>query len=97
MQTARVDVTGNQGIAVGIKKQQLRRESARQINLPGAFSPQLLFLDADRNTLIPRYIDTRRLHPLSSKNLSFESAIAKESDLLEPLRSRADLHVDPSE
>ncbi|CGZ11358.1 Uncharacterised protein [Salmonella enterica subsp. enterica serovar Typhi] len=31
MQTARVAVAANQGIAVGIKKQQLRRESARQI------------------------------------------------------------------
>ncbi|CDW59051.1 PTS-HPr and ATP bind 2 domain containing protein [Trichuris trichiura] len=66
-------------------------------NLPDAFSPQLLFLDADRNTLIRRYSDTRRLHPLSSKNLSLESAIDKESDLLEPLRSRADLIVDTSE
>ncbi len=66
-------------------------------NLPDAFSPQLLFLDADRNTLIRRYSDTRRLHPLSSKNLSLESAIHKESDLLEPLRSRADLIVDTSE
>jgi UPF0042 nucleotide-binding protein len=37
------------------------------------------------------------LHPLSSKNLSLESAIDEESDLLEPLRSRADLIVDTSE
>ncbi|VEC83390.1 glmZ(sRNA)-inactivating NTPase [Raoultella ornithinolytica] len=66
-------------------------------NLPEAFSPQLLFLDADRNTLIRRYSDTRRLHPLSSKNLSLESAIDEESALLEPLRSRADLIVDTSE
>ena len=66
-------------------------------SLPECFSPQLLFLDADRNTLIRRYSDTRRLHPLSSKNLSLESAIDKESDLLEPLRSRADLIVDTSE
>ncbi|MEX1707695.1 RNase adapter RapZ, partial [Escherichia coli] len=66
-------------------------------NLPECFSPQLLFLDADRNTLIRRYSDTRRLHPLSSKNLSLESAIDEESDLLEPLRSRADLIVDTSE
>ena len=56
--------------------------------LPDSFSPQLLFLDADRNTLIRRYSDTRRLHPLSSKNLSLESAIDEESDLLEPLRTR---------
>ncbi len=47
--------------------------------------------------MIRRYSDTRRLHPLSSKNLSLESAIDKESDLLEPLRSRADLIVDTSE
>ncbi|VFS09366.1 glmZ(sRNA)-inactivating NTPase [Enterobacter cancerogenus] len=37
------------------------------------------------------------MHPLSSKNLSLESAIDQESDLLEPLRSRADLIVDTSE
>lgn len=52
-------------------------EQAMQ-NLPECFSPQLLFLDADRNTLIRRYSDTRRLHPLSSKNLSLESAIDEE-------------------
>ncbi|VTR55437.1 glmZ(sRNA)-inactivating NTPase [Serratia fonticola] len=28
--------------------------------LPESFTPQLLFLDADRNTLIRRYSDTRR-------------------------------------
>ncbi|KAB7899039.1 RNase adapter RapZ [Rouxiella sp. S1S-2] len=65
--------------------------------LPDSFSPQLLFLDADRNTLIRRYSDTRRLHPLSSKNLSLESAIDQEAELLEPLRSSADLIIDTSE
>ncbi|MGK2946243.1 MAG: RNase adapter RapZ [Candidatus Malihini olakiniferum] len=65
--------------------------------LSPSFAPQLLFLDADRNTLIRRYSDTRRLHPLSSKNLSLESAIDEENDLLEPLRSRADLIIDTSE
>lgn len=66
-------------------------------NLPESFSPQLLFLDANRNTLIRRYSDTRRLHPLSSKNLSLEYAIDQENELLEPLRSRADLIIDTSE
>ncbi|CAJ0993369.1 RNase adapter RapZ [Pantoea sp. Nvir] len=66
-------------------------------NLPDAFSPQWLFLDADRHTLIRRYSDTRRLHPLSSKNLSLENAIDEENTLLEPLRSRADLIIDTSE
>ncbi|MDT9587250.1 MAG: RNase adapter RapZ [Candidatus Arsenophonus melophagi] len=65
-------------------------------NLPDNFLPQLLFLDADRNVLIRRYSDTRRLHPLSSKKLSLEHAINKENDLLEPLRLRADLIIDTS-
>ena len=66
-------------------------------DLPEGFVPQLLFLDADRNTLIRRYSDTRRLHPLSSQSLSLESAIDTENELLEPLRSRADLVIDTSE
>lgn len=66
-------------------------------NLPEAFVTQLLFLDADRNTLIRRYSDTRRLHPLSARNLSLECAIDEEHMLLEPLRARADLVIDTSE
>lgn len=65
--------------------------------LPQAFALQLLFLDADRNTLIRRYSDTRRLHPLSANNLSLKNAIDEEDSLLEPLRSRADLVIDTSE
>ncbi|MGL4601443.1 MAG: RNase adapter RapZ [Plesiomonas sp.] len=66
-------------------------------DLPEGFIPQLLFLDADRNALIRRYSDTRRLHPLSSQSLSLESAIDTENELLEPLRSRADLVIDTTE
>lgn len=65
--------------------------------LPASFSPQLLFLDTDRNALIRRYSDTRRLHPLSNQNLSLENAIDRENDLLEPLRSHADLIIDTTE
>ncbi|MXP67812.1 RNase adapter RapZ [Pantoea sp. Aalb] len=66
-------------------------------NLPNFFSPQLLFLDARSNVLIRRYSDTRRIHPLSNKNLSLENAIDEEYRLLEPLRSRADFIIDTSE
>lgn len=65
-------------------------------NLPINFSSQLLFLDTNRNTLIRRYNDTRRLHPLSCFNLSLEDAIDKENLLLQPLRSRADFIIDTS-
>ena len=49
-------------------------------NLPEGFSPQLLFLDADRNTLIHATV-TRVACTLSSRTC-LGSAIDKESDLL---------------
>ncbi|WP_348666610.1 RNase adapter RapZ [Arsenophonus symbiont of Ornithomya chloropus] len=61
------------------------------------FFPKILFLDANHNTLIRRYSDTRRLHPLSNQNLSLENAIDAENKLLESLRSRADLIIDTSD
>lgn len=66
-------------------------------NFPKTFLYRLLFLDANNNTLIRRYSDTRRIHPLFYKdNLSLENAINKENDLLIPLRLRANLIIDTS-
>lgn len=61
------------------------------------FLPQILFLDAEYNTLIRRYSYTRRLHPLSHRNFSLENAINEEKTLLEPLRSCADMFIDTTE
>lgn len=66
-------------------------------HLLSGFSSKILFLDADRNTLIRRYSDSRRPHPLSHKKLSLENAIDQERSLLDPLRLRADLIIDTSE
>lgn len=56
--------------------------------------PEILFLTADEDTLIKRFSETRRRHPLSSGNLPLADAIAHERDLLAPLQSRADLVID---
>lgn len=61
------------------------------------FSTQLIFLDTNHSTLIQRYSETRRLHPLSAQNLSLEKAIDEENTLLTPLRSRADIIIDTSQ
>ena len=50
----------------------------------------ILFLDADAETLIDRYKETRRDHPLLKKGASLEEAIARERTLLQPLREAAD-------
>ena len=49
----------------------------------------ILFLEADTETLIDRYKETRRDHPLMHKGLTLEESIAKERELLQPLRERA--------
>lgn len=54
------------------------------------------FIDADNPTLIRRYSETRRLHPLSRKQLTLEQAIQSETSLLAPLCTSADLRIDTS-
>jgi len=50
-----------------------------------------LYLDADDDTLIRRFSETRRLHPLSHRNLSLAEAIAEEARVLAPLAEHASL------
>ena len=55
-----------------------------------------IFTDADNATLIKRYSESRRLHPLSRKQLSLDQAIIHETSLLSPLSASADLRIDTS-
>ncbi len=54
---------------------------------------QVLFLEAAEQTLVTRYKETRRRHPLAPEG-SIAAGVAAERALLEPLRSRADLVID---
>lgn len=56
----------------------------------------LLYTDADDQVLIKRYSETRRLHPLSRRNLSLSEAIVLESKLMAPIAAAADLRIDTS-
>src|ERR1035437_5711236 len=53
-------------------------------------SHHVLFLEAAEQTLVPRYKETRRRHPLAPEG-SVAAGVAAERALLAPLRSRADL------
>ncbi|HEY4810314.1 MAG TPA: RNase adapter RapZ [Solirubrobacteraceae bacterium] len=53
----------------------------------------VVFLEADEQTLVTRYKETRRRHPLAPEG-SIAAGVASERALLEPLRSRADLVID---
>jgi UPF0042 nucleotide-binding protein len=56
-------------------------------------SHHVLFLEAVEQTLVTRYKETRRRHPLAPEG-SVAAGVASERALLEPLRSRADLVID---
>ena len=49
----------------------------------------MLFLEADTQTLIDRYKETRRDHPLMKSGKTLEECIAHEREMLQPLREHA--------
>lgn len=58
---------------------------------------EILFLDANSNTIQRRYKETRRQHPITiTDHVSVEEAIERERLLLQPLRSRAKYVIDTS-
>jgi UPF0042 nucleotide-binding protein len=56
-------------------------------------TPKLLFLEADEETLVDRYKETRRRHPLAPDGRIVDG-IRAERELLGPLRERADVVMD---
>ncbi|MEJ2143195.1 MAG: RNase adapter RapZ [Gammaproteobacteria bacterium] len=58
---------------------------------------ETFFLEADENTLIKRFSETRRKHPLTNSNISLKEAIRQERELLNPIRAFADLCVDTTQ
>lgn len=55
---------------------------------------RVLFLETQLETLIQRYSETRRRHPLTADDRSLREAIQLEQKFLEPLRQHADLVID---
>ena len=59
-------------------------------------STQILFLDANSKTLLRRFNESRRKHPLSTETIGLREAINFESDLLEHISLLANLTIDTS-
>ena len=60
-------------------------------------SCRILYMDADMKTLIRRYKESRRPHPLAARGVSVEEAVRREAELLAPVKARADYIVDTSQ
>ena len=59
----------------------------------GHVAVRVLFLEADEPTLLARYKETRRRHPLA-RNGSVADGVHLEQELLDPIRERADTIID---
>ena len=57
---------------------------------------RILYMDADVPTLVRRYKESRRPHPLAEKGMSTEEAVHKEEELLAPIKRSADYVVNSS-
>ena len=57
---------------------------------------QILYMDADIPTLVRRYKESRRPHPLAETGMSMEDAVRKEEELLAPIKAAADNVVNSS-
>jgi len=90
-----------QWFAVGIDARNLAGElvsfpDALQALKDAGIESEIFFLEADDVTLLKRFSETRRKHPLSDDEVPLNEAILQERHLLEPVSSRADLRIDTS-
>jgi UPF0042 nucleotide-binding protein len=59
-----------------------------------AVALKILYLDSAGATLVKRFSETRRKHPLSGQETSLREALEKEAELLDPIASAAHLTID---
>lgn len=89
-------------LAIGIDMRSERASTDNLLNLIEELRKredtevEVLFLDTDRSTLVTRFSETRRKHPLSSQHLPLINAIDEEARLLHAVKSKAELVVDTS-
>lgn len=70
-------------------------DTLNQLEESRKISPRILFLEADNQTLVSRYKETRRSHPLAKLGLPLEG-INKERLLLEEIKGRSQHILDTS-
>ena len=89
------------GAAVGIDARNISDDIANFPNILATLKAdgiicETLFLYADDSTLLKRFSETRRKHPLSDVAIPLTEAIQRECTVLEPIAGCADLFIDTS-
>jgi len=89
-------------LAVGIDARSLRLDNAGfrkmvyELSHFEHMTTQIIFLDADDDTLIRRFSETRRKHPMSNDNIPLIEALALEKQLLSPVITDETMLIDTS-
>ncbi len=92
---------GTSNIAVSIDARNISADLAQVPHIismieDDAFPTEVIFLDANSQTLLKRFSESRRKHPLTSATVGLKEAIDKESELLEAISVMASLSIDTS-
>lgn len=88
-------------VAVGIDARNLNNDFAafpnvlKQLKSTG-LECEVIFIDASDDTLIKRFSETRRRHPLTDSEVPLEEAILQERLMLRPIASQSDMQLDSS-
>lgn len=94
MMTTVKDKFRNVALVIDIRVGDMINELLDQVDeLRANYNVKILFLDTDDNTLVHRYKETRRAHPLNNPKGLLES-IREERKMLRKLRDEADTVVD---
>jgi RNase adapter protein RapZ len=90
---------GRAAVVVDIREGRMLEEfpkAYRKLKASPQLNPVLIFLEASERTLVRRFSETRRPHPLSPDRSALEG-IREEKKALDPVRRMADHIVDTSE
>ena len=85
------------GLGVDVRAGQFFEEAADVLAKlkESGYNLEILFMDADEKSLIKRYKETRRAHPLALEG-RIEDGVRKEKQILTRIRSMADYVIDTS-
>lgn len=95
------DATVNNHIAVSIDARNIYADLQNVPKIIGELKEkklpiEIIFLDANSQTLLRRFSESRRKHPLSSDKVGLREAIDRETELLEAISLMASLSIDTS-
>ena len=90
------DKFSNVALVIDVRVGDMIGELLGQINkIKEDYKTRLIFLDTDDNTLVKRYKETRRTHPLNHAD-GLLASIRHEREMLKKLKDHADYVIDTS-